>query len=80
MHIQSALDISKYIINKHIELGKPVSNLKLQKILYYIQGEILAKLNRQAFNEAIFAWKHGPVLLEVYYKYSNYIANIRKVA
>ena len=32
-------DIAKYIINFTItELEKPISNLKLQKILYYVQG------------------------------------------
>ena len=32
-----ALDLSKYIISKCVRDGHPISNLQLQKILYYIQ-------------------------------------------
>jgi uncharacterized phage-associated protein len=54
----------------------PVSNLKMQKLLYYIQGEFLVIKNRQAFFESIYAWKHGPVVPEVYYVYNTYVANV----
>lgn len=36
-----ALDISKYIINKCVNDEKYISNLQLQKILYFIQKEFL---------------------------------------
>ena len=32
-------DIAKYIISYSYEQNKPVSNLKLQKLLYFVQGE-----------------------------------------
>ena len=35
----SALTIAKYIIDKCTEENSPISNLQLQKILYYIQSE-----------------------------------------
>ena len=41
--MHTALDIARYIINKCIDLGRPVSNLQLQKILYYVQGEYMKK-------------------------------------
>ena len=37
----SALNIAKYIIDKCTRERYPVSNLQLQKILYYIQREFL---------------------------------------
>ena len=37
----SALELSKYIVTKCINDGKPISNLQLQKILYYIQRDFL---------------------------------------
>jgi uncharacterized phage-associated protein len=43
-----------------------LSNLKLQKLLYYAQGFSLAKLGRQIFSDKIIAWEHGPVIEEVY--------------
>ena len=39
----SALELSKYIVTKCINDGKPISNLQLQKILYYIQRDFLNK-------------------------------------
>ncbi|MBF0414133.1 MAG: SocA family protein [Desulfamplus sp.] len=47
-------------------------NMKLQKLLYYAQGLHLALYNEPLFNERIFAWTHGPVVAEVYYKYKNF--------
>jgi len=44
-----------------------LSNLKLQKLLYYAQGGYLAKNNGQPlFQELIYAWPHGPVVKEAY--------------
>ena len=37
----SALDLAKYILQKCIDDSRPISNLQLQKILYYVQGEFL---------------------------------------
>ena len=51
---------------EYIDNGKPVSNLKLQKILYYAQAAFLVK-NRQLFDDEISAWKYGPVVEHVYY-------------
>lgn len=67
----SALDIAKYVINKCTNDGCPISNLHLQKVLYYLQraylrnGEIL-------FVDEIQAWKFGPVVSSVYYNYCGY--------
>lgn len=46
-----------------------LTNLKLQKLLYYIQGWHLAQTGRPAFAERIEAWREGPVIAEVYQAY-----------
>jgi uncharacterized phage-associated protein len=46
-----------------------VSNLKLQKLLYYAQGHYLARNHRPLFAEEIQAWGHGPVVSSVYHDY-----------
>jgi uncharacterized phage-associated protein len=51
------------------EVGETISNLKLQKLLYYVQGFNLAVFNKPLFNEKIYAWQYGPVVKEVYNKY-----------
>ncbi|MEA5009950.1 Panacea domain-containing protein [Clostridium tyrobutyricum] len=72
--LYSAIDIAKYVINYAIDINRPISNLKLQKILYYIQGNFLSELGYPAFEEEIIAWKHGPVVPEVYFEFNSYSA------
>lgn len=61
------LELAKYIVVKCIKDGYPISNLQLQKILYYIQREFLHRFDRPAFTESIEAWPFGPVVPDVYY-------------
>lgn len=67
----AAIDLSRYIVSKCINDSRPISNLQLQKILYYIQRDFL---NRDdiAFPDSIEAWQFGPVVPNVYYHYCGY--------
>jgi len=49
-----------------------ISNLKLQKLVYYAQGFFLAIFDRPLFEDKIEAWTHGPVVPALYHKYKNY--------
>ncbi len=51
-------------------LDSDMTKMKLQKILYYAQGHYLAKFETKLFNNAIFAWTHGPVVRDVYDDFS----------
>jgi len=42
-----------------------LSNMKLQKLLYYAQGHHLAKKHGALFTGEIEAWSHGPVVPSV---------------
>lgn len=68
----SASDIAKYILYKCIVDKLPISNLQLQKILYYIQRYFLQNEKRALFKEEIEAWPFGPVVRDVYYQYCGY--------
>lgn len=70
----SANDIAKYVITIFNQKGKPITNLKLQKILYYIQVAFMRKTGEPAFEDEIQAWRHGPVVPAVYYEYNQYVA------
>ena len=52
-----------------------VSNLKLQKLLYYCQAYTLAMTGKVLFKKDIQAWEYGPVIREVYDKYKKYQDN-----
>lgn len=67
----SALEVAKYTVSKCVLDKKPISNLQLQKILYYIQKEFLNK-NKKAFNDDFEAWQFGPVIPEVYYRFCGF--------
>lgn len=64
-----ALDIARYIIERCSSTNKTISNLKLQKILYFVQAEFLVSKDQPCFAEKIEAWDFGPVVPEVYYTY-----------
>ena len=46
-----------------------MTNLKLNKLLYYAQGAYLARTGKPLFENRIEAWDLGPVVPEVYHKY-----------
>lgn len=68
----NVLDISTYVIFRYWKTGLPITNLKLQKILYYIQGYALKRCGETAYPEAIFRWPYGPVVPEAYFEYNKY--------
>lgn len=43
-----------------------LSNLKLQKLLYYAQGHYLGITGQPLFDDDLQAWAHGPVVPAVY--------------
>lgn len=49
-----------------------ITHLKLQKLLYYAQGISLALNDAPLFHERIEAWRHGPVVNEVYQNFKNF--------
>ena len=69
----SALDIAKIIVRmSEPEVGDIISNLKLQKLLYYSQGFHLAMHDKELFPEEIEAWMYGPVVPVVYQEYRQF--------
>ena len=68
-----ASDIAKTLLTfSNPEYGDFLSNLKLQKLLYYAQGLHLALYQTPLFEEPIMAWQYGPVVVNVYHEYKDY--------
>lgn len=60
------------ICKKIIQItGYEVGNLRIQKLLYFIQAYTLVKFGYPAFEAEIEAWPYGPVVPEVYFAYKN---------
>lgn len=62
-------DIVDYIFYYENQQGRGVSNLRLQKLLYFIQVQSIIALHEPLFQEPIEAWDFGPVVPKVYHKY-----------
>lgn len=79
----NVLDISRFIINYCNSKDYNLSNLKLQKILYFIQVYYLTKTKagEPCFNDRIEAWDFGPVVPVVYHEYKRFgSTNIPRVS
>lgn len=68
----SALDIANYLIYLMSSSCDDLSNMKLNKLLYYAQGHCLQKTGVVMFSDPIEAWEHGPIVTSVYHKYKSY--------
>ncbi len=59
-----------------IEQGRleanPITNMRLHKILYYMQGFYLADNGRPLFREKMYAWQYGPVVYQVYKEFKEF--------
>ena len=64
----TAADIARHLIRLAAEEpgGEPMTAMRLHKLLYYCQGWHLAWYGRPLFPERIEAWKHGPVVPDVW--------------
>lgn len=62
------LDIANKLLSKASDVcgGDLMSNMRLQKMLYYEQGYHLAAFGTPLFEENIEAWIYGPVVPSVY--------------
>ncbi|MGV0161034.1 Panacea domain-containing protein [Mycobacterium colombiense] len=70
--IYSATTIAKWFVDWANSDDAELSNLKLQKLLYYAQGHYLADNDRPLFRDDIQAWSHGPVVPDVYHAFKGF--------
>jgi len=69
----NCFDVAAYFLSLAEEdAGDLISNLKLQKLVYYAQGFHLAVFDKPLFPEDIQAWEHGPVVPELYHHYKHH--------
>ena len=68
----SAKQVAKYFIWKSILEKKPITNKKLQKLLYYAQAWTYTLKGKPLFKEDIQAWVHGPTIVAVYDEYKKF--------
>lgn len=67
----SAMDIAKYAINRRYKSNRPISNLQLQKMLYFLQVIFTAKTGCLLFPDQFEAWPYGPIIRGVYAEFAD---------
>jgi len=63
---------ANFLLSESRERGEVLTNLKLQKLLYYAQAWHLALRDEPLFSEDFQAWVHGPVLPSQYARFRDY--------
>lgn len=72
------LYIANYIISFCEKEGYELNNLKLQKIMYFLQAQSLLESETPLFEGSLQKWKYGPVVPSVYHEYKSHgAANIK---
>lgn len=65
--VQNPNKVANFVIDFGIKSKRPVTNLKLQKILFFLQGYSLHSYHKRLIDGDFSKWKYGPVEEEVYY-------------
>ena len=64
--------VADFLLCESRDRGENLTNLKLQKLLYYAQAWYLALYNVALFEEDFQAWVHGPVLYSQYCRFCDW--------
>jgi len=51
---------------------RPITIMKLLKLVYIVYGWVYAMTDRKVFKEPIQAWRHGPVVPSLYYQFQSF--------
>ena len=65
----TAVQVAKFVITCAMKDNDPVTPLKLQKLLFYLWAEVYHKESTYLFNDLIYAWQFGPVVVTVYNRF-----------
>jgi len=68
----TALNVANLFLAWAAEDGDSITNLKLQKLLYYAQAWYLVNSRRRLFSDPIEAWSFGPVIRDIYLNWKRY--------
>lgn len=84
MTADSAIDVARYLIRlctpTETEDVDHLGNMRLQKLLYYVQAWHLATTGARLFANQIQAWRDGPVVPDAYYSFKDHGVVIRASA
>lgn len=64
--MEKVTTIASYIYQRYQQdYGKRMDEMKLHKLLYFVQREAIIQTDEPMFKERFEAWKYGPVMVEI---------------
>ena len=66
-----ARSIANWVLDQADQSGIAVSNLSINKIVYFLHAHYLAQFDRPLIGEKIEAWEYGPVIREIYSEFKS---------
>lgn len=72
MATYTASHVANFMLDKAEEEGRPLTQMKLQKLVYIAYGWYLALTGERLFPEPIYAWPHGPVVRTLYDEFKHF--------
>ena len=72
MGVTTANHVADYFLAFCHEHGDVLTNLKLQKVVYYAQAWHIALKTKPLFDDRIEAWVHGPVVPALYRRFKRF--------
>lgn len=75
MNMVSCIDVANLFLRWGNEEGDLITNLKMQKLLYYAQAWHLVFFKKPLFKEDVEAWELGPVLSAAYQEFKKFKFN-----
>ncbi len=70
--MESLREVASYISMRYQkEFGRRIDEMKLHKLLYFVQRESLIQIGKPIFAEKFQAWKYGPVMVPVRHLYKD---------
>jgi uncharacterized phage-associated protein len=64
--------VANAVLDKSFAAKKPISPLKLQKLLYYANGYYSGAYGKPLVDEAFEAWQYGPVVPSIYHEFKGF--------
>lgn len=68
----SVRGLANWILDYAAELGLPITNMALNKLVYFAYESTLLRHGKIVTNAKIEAWDHGPVFREVYQAFKSF--------
>jgi len=69
-----ALDLAAHVINRCMDLEKPVTHFKLQKILCLLDTNFMVNFGKRLIDDEFETTEQGPILRSVFDKYTYFAA------